>query len=114
MSNIYHEFIFDLEKNYTQYLIKVLKYLIDNESELTYKSLLNTPLFKLEELDLNEKEINFIIFLLDNILFIELQTFGKNPASNYDTFPYSKEDLLKFERVTTLGSKYYREIREKR
>jgi len=51
---------------------------------------------------------------LDNILFIELQTFGKNPASNYDTFPYSKEDLLKFERDTTLGRKYYREIREKR
>lgn len=112
-SYYYYELLIDYEKKYSKYFCRFLKYLIQNEDLLIYKYLLENDLIKSLSKDLTEKEYAFILFLLDNFGFIELAAFGRYPPSNYDTFPFPKDALLKFKRITTIGRKFYREICKK-
>lgn len=102
----YYEILITKKIKYSKYLCEFLRFIEKNENKIEGGRIYDCELFKKYSDDLNETEIMFIIFLLDNLGLIELYGFGKNPPSNYFIIP--REESLNFNRITTKGKEFLR------
>jgi len=102
----YYEILITKNIRYTKYLCEFLRFIEKNENKIEGGRIYDCELFKKYSDDLNETEIMFIIFLLDNLGLIELYGFGKNPPLNYFIIP--RGESLNFNRITTKGKEFLR------